>query len=140
MTKRLYVKVFIITITAVIAILLLFPKSETPYSGTYYSNSIDEELNLKSNNTFDIYKDNDKYSISINGKYRISNNHIQLMANDKNNMFFIKDISTGYVTGSIISFKQAKNKSPIIFTKSEWHNMRSSKANACLELVNINKQ
>ena len=112
MKIRLYIVVFII------AIILLLPKPKTPYSGAYYASSTNEGLVLNSNNSFDFYITCYKDSINISGKYRISNNHIKLLANDKNNTFFVKNFFSGEVTGSLITFKQAKNGSSTIFTKS----------------------
>lgn len=112
MKNKLYVVAFII------AIILLFPKPQTPYSGTYYSDSTNTELVLNSDNSFDFYITSYKNSITISGKYQISNNHLELLANDKNDEFFINNISSGEVTGSLIIFKQAKNVSTTLFTKS----------------------
>ena len=115
MKNKLYIALFIVTL---LAIILLFPKPQTFYSGKYYAGSTNEELVLNSDNSFDIYITNYRNSISISGKYRISNNHIELVANNKNDKFYIDNISSGEVTGSVITFKQAKNNSPTIFTKS----------------------
>jgi len=112
MKTRLYIVVFII------AIILLLPKTQTPYSGAYYAGSTNTKLVLNSDNSFDFYNTSYKNSITISGKYRISNNHIDLLANDKNDTFFINNINSGEVTGSLITFKQAKNGSSTIFTKS----------------------
>ena len=114
MKNKLYIIVFIIAIFYI----LLFPKPQTLYSGKYYAGSTNEELVLNSDNSFDIYISNYKNSITIRGKYQISNNHIELLANDKNDKFFIDNISSGEITGSVITFKQANNGSSIIFTKS----------------------
>lgn len=109
----------IVSIIALIIIILLFPKTQTPFSGTYYAGSSNtEELILNSDNSFDLNIDNYRNSLTIRGNYKISNNHIELLSNDKNDTFFIKDISSGEVTGSVITFKNVKNASPIIFTKS----------------------
>ena len=118
MKNKPYIIVFLIAIIAIIAIFLLFPKPQTPYSGKYYAGSTDEELVLHSDNSFDFYITSYKNSILISGKYQISNNHIELLANDKNDTFFINDISSGDVTGTVITFKNAKNDSTTIFTKS----------------------
>jgi len=112
MKNKLYIVVFII------AVILLFPKPQTPYSGTYYAGSTNIKLVLNSDNSFDFYITSYKNSIPISGKYRISNNHIELLANDKNDTFFINKILSGEITGSLITFKQAKDGSSTIFTKS----------------------
>jgi len=111
MKNKLYVVVFII------GMILLFPKPQTPYSGTYYAGSANTELVLNSDNSFDFYITSYKNSITISGKYRISNNHIDLLANDKNDTFFINDVISGEIAGSLITFKQAKNASSTLFTK-----------------------
>lgn len=111
MKTRLYIVVFII------ALILLFPRPVTPYSGTYYAGSTNTKLTLNPNNSFNMYITRYKNSIPISGNYRISNNHIELLANDKNDTFFIKNITSGEVTGSLITFKQVKNTSSTIFTK-----------------------
>jgi len=112
MKNILYIIVFII------ALILLFPKPKTFYSGTYYAGSTNEGLVLNSDNSFNVYISSYKDSTTISGKYRISNNHIELLANDKEDTFFINDISSGKVTGSAITFKQAKNGLSTIFIKS----------------------
>ena len=112
MKNKLYVIAFIIVI------ILLFPKPQTPYSGVYYADSTNEELVLNSDNSFVICISRYKNSIFINGKYRISNNHLELLANDKNDAFIINNISSGEITGSLIIFKQAKSASSTLFTKS----------------------
>lgn len=112
MKNKLYIIVFIIALT------LLFAKSNTPYSGTYYSGSTNDGLVLNSDNSFEICVSNYKNSITISGKYQILNNHIELLPNDKTYMFLVNNISSGEIKGSIITFKQSKNGSSLIFTKS----------------------
>ena len=115
MKNKSYIIVFIIVI---ITIILLFPKPKTFYSGTYYGGSTNEQLVLNSNNSFNFYISSLKDSITISGKYRIINNHIELIANNKDDNFYIDNISFGDITGSAITFKQNKNGSSIIFIKS----------------------
>lgn len=117
MKNKLYIVVFIITIFAII-LTLSFPKYQTSYSGTYYAGSTNEKLVLNSNNSFKVYITSYNNSITISGKYRISNNHIELQANNKNDTFFIRNILSGEVSGLLITFNQANNGSPIIYTKS----------------------
>jgi len=112
MKNKLYITLFIF------AIVLVFPKTQTPYSGKYYAGSTNEELVLKPDNSFDLYISGNRNSITISGKYLISDNHIELLANDKNDKFYIDNISSGAVTGTAITFKKAKNATSIIFTKS----------------------
>ena len=112
MKNKLYIVIFIITI------ILIFPKSQTAYSGKYYAGSTNGELVLNSNNTFDFYISSYKNSMPIRGKYRVLNNHIELLTNDKNDTFFINSIASGEVNGSMLTFKQIKSNSPIIYTKS----------------------
>jgi hypothetical protein len=118
MKTKLYMIVFIIAITSIIAMFLLSPKPGTPYSGVYHASSANEELVLNSNNSFDIYIVYAKYSINVSGKYQITNNHIKLLTKNKTDSFYIKDISSGIVTGSVINFMKTENGSSIIFTKS----------------------
>ena len=116
MKKKSFIVVFIITL---IIIFLLFPKTKTPFSGTYHAGSSNaEELILNSDNSFDLHIDNYRNSLTIRGKYKISNNHINLLPNDKDDIFFIQDISSGDINGSVITFKQANEASPILFSKS----------------------
>ena len=115
MKKKLCITLFIITILSAI---LLFTKPSTPYSGKYYENSTNLELVLNPDNSFDYNITIYRNSIDIKGKYKIINNHINLFANDKSNDFYIDNISSGTVTGTVITFKQAKNETSIIFTKS----------------------
>jgi len=112
MKNKLYIVLFII------AIILIFPKPQTAYYGKYYAGSTNEELVLNSNNTFDLYISSYKNSITIRGKYRVLNNHIGLITNHKNDTFFINNIDSGEVNSSIITFKQIKSSSFIIYTKS----------------------
>jgi len=116
MKTKSFIIVFII---ALIVIILLTPKNQTPYSGSYHAvGSTNENLILNSDNSFDLHIDNYRNSMTIRGKYKILNNHIELLANDKYSTLFIKDITSGDVTGSVITFKQVENTPPIIFTKS----------------------
>jgi hypothetical protein len=115
MKKKLFI---LLTIVAIIFIFFFFHKPGTPYSGTYYTKNTDVELVLNSDNSFDFYIANDKRDIAINGTYIINNNHIKLISNGKSDMFFIKDISYGIITGSVITFKDDKNNAITIFTKS----------------------
>ena len=117
MKIKLCIVVSIIAIFAVI-LSLSFPKPQPSYSGTYYAYSTNEKLVLNSNNTFKFNSTSYNNSITIRGKYRISNNHIELQANNKNDTSYIRNILSGEVNGSLISFKQANNRSSIIFTKS----------------------
>ena len=110
-------KLFIIV--AIIAILLLLPKVHTAYSGKYYlKGSSAELLELNANNTFTIYITKYKNSTIISGKYNISNNHIELQADDKGLMQLIPNLSSGEVTGSVITFPKLDNNESSIFTKS----------------------
>ena len=115
MKKKLYITLFIII---TFFIILLFTRPSTPYSGKYYEGSTNIELVLNSDNSFDYNITIYRNSINIKGKYKILNNHINLFANDKSNDFYIHNISSGNVTGTIITFKQVKNETSIIFTKS----------------------
>ena len=116
MKKKSFIVVFIVTL---IIIFLLFPKTKTPFSGTYHAGSSNaEELILNSDNSFDLRIDNYRNSLSIHGKYKISNNHITLISNNKDDMFFIQDIKSGEINGSVITFKQTEKTPPILFTKS----------------------
>ena len=112
MKTKLYIIVF------VIAIFLLFPTPKTFYSGTYYAGNTNEELVLHPDNSFVIRITRYQNSTTINGKYVILNNHIKLLSNYKKDTFLINNISSGEVTGSSITFKQDKNDSYTIFTKS----------------------
>ena len=115
MKNKLYIIGFI---AALFAILILFTKPQTPYCGKYYPGSTNEELVLNRDNSFDLNISGNRTSITIRGKYSIINNHIELVANNKNDRFYIDTISSGDVMGSVITFKQVKNGSSIIFTKS----------------------
>ncbi|HEY5560505.1 MAG TPA: hypothetical protein VIK72_01880 [Clostridiaceae bacterium] len=115
MKNKLYILVFIICI---IPIIILFPKYKTAYSGTYYASGVNEDLILNSDNTFDLNVISFKNSITFSGTYRISNNQIELLPNDKSGMLFINNITNGEIIGSVITFKPAINSSATIFTKA----------------------
>ena len=110
-------KIKLIILVFVIAILLLSVKPSTPYSGKYYAGTTDEELVLNVDNTFNIYISRYKNIIDIKGTYNILENHIKLVSNNKNDMFFIKYMSNGEITGSVIKFSELPNDASIIFTK-----------------------
>ena len=116
MKTKLYITFFIV---AVFAIFLLFPKPQTLYSGKYYAGNTNKELVLKPDNSFAYHISGNRTGITISGKYQISNNHIELLANDKKDNFFIDHISSGDVAGAGITFKHPNNGSLIIFTKSQ---------------------
>ena len=104
-------------IVALIIFIIIFPKPQTPYSGDYYAKGIDENLVLHPNNSFDINIISYKNSVTISGNYKIINNHIQLLPKDKNEAAYFDNISSGEITGSVITFKQSNTGSPSIFTK-----------------------
>lgn len=103
----------------VIAIILVFIKhNDTPYSGKYFAGSTNEELVLKSNNSFTIYFTHYKNSTTISGKYTITNNHIDLKPNGKNSLLNNFNLSSGEITGSEIKFSKSKYGSATVFKKS----------------------
>ncbi len=101
-----------------IAIFFLFIKHDTPYSGKYYAGSTNEELVLKSNNSFTICFSHYKDSTTISGKYNITNNHIDLKPNGKNPLLYNFHLTSGEITGSEIKFSKSNYGSSIVFKKS----------------------
>lgn len=116
MKSKLFAAICIVTL---IVILLIFPEKSTPYSGSYYTDTpLVKKLVLKPNNTFIIYIESYKSCTTIDGKYIIKNNHINLIAKDQNLMWFISHPSSGEINGSIIIFNKSENGSAIVFKKS----------------------
>ncbi len=110
-------KIKSLIVVFIVVSLFLFMKHSTTYSGKYYAGNTDKQLVLNADSTFSINIYNYKTSTTINGTYSISNNEIKLLPKAKNEMWLIKDISSGKITGSIITFTSSSNASPIIFTK-----------------------
>ena len=93
------IKLFILVV--VIGILLLSFKASTPYSGKYYAGTTNEELVLNSNNNFNIYISSYKNSINITGTYNIFENHIKLITNNKDDVFYIYKVLIYFSTGKV---------------------------------------
>jgi hypothetical protein len=105
-----------------ISIFILISHNSNPnfdfYSGKYTCQSNPNKmLVLKSNNSFVIYSTLGKNENSIEGTYTISNNHINLLFNDKNLSPIDFNISSGQVYGSVIIFSNPNSYSSIKFKK-----------------------
>ena len=114
-------KIKLIVIIVIISTVLLFTQHSTAYSGKYYAGSSNEELVLNANNSFNLNITNYRGSLTISGKYSISNNRINLQTNDSTQMLFINAILSGNVAGSVITFPKSQYGSATIFKKS-WRN------------------
>ncbi len=88
------------------------------YAGTYTcQNNPNKTLVLNCNNSFVIYSTLGKNETSITGKYTISNNHINLLFNNKNLNPIAFNPSSGQIYGSVIIFSEPNSYSSIRFKK-----------------------
>ncbi|NMM65784.1 hypothetical protein HBE96_24715 [Clostridium sp. P21] len=111
--------IFILLVSVIILTCHILDPNLNFYSGKYTcQNSTNQTLVLKSNNLFVLHTTLGKTENSITGKYTISNNHINLLFNDKNLSAMAFNLSSGQVYGSVIIFSNPNNSSYIKFKKS----------------------